>query len=119
MQLVIYLLREMTGNPLDGRQIVHRSIGDATHTAETRQQPLPSFRADSLDFFQTGCMTFFVASGTHAGNGKTMRFVTNLCDQHQDAGILSQLVRQATIGIYQCFQTDLASLAFGDADDPS
>lgn len=84
MQLVINLLCQTTRNTFHCRQIVNRGIRYLANAPETGQQFLSSFCTDSFNFLQTGGLSFLVSFRTHAGNGKTMRFVPDLGYQHQD-----------------------------------
>ena len=82
MQLIVYLLSQTMGNAFDCRQIVYGCIGNTPDASESRQKPLSSFGADAFYFLKTRRLSFLVPFRAHAGNGKTVRFVADLGNQH-------------------------------------
>ena len=54
---------------------------------------------------------------SHAGDGKPVRLVPDLRDQHQGRGITTEIDLGATICKHQFLETHLATFALLDADN--
>src|SRR5512147_333951 len=73
MQLRVDLLRELTRNAFDVRNVVDRRRRQPAHAAKSRQQALAPFRADAVHRFEFRRFARLGAARPHAGNGEAMR----------------------------------------------
>jgi len=116
MQLRVNPLRELTRNAFDGCDVVDRSGGQATHSAEARQQSLPALWPMPSMVSSCEFLPRLRTTRPHAGDRKPVRLVPDLCDQHQRLGFTTEHKRRTIVGKHEFLEADLAILAFRDAD---
>src|SRR5687767_3881882 len=83
MQLLVNSLREFAADPFHLTQFFHACRGDTTQAAETREQAVPAFGADSRDVFQGGMSARLGAANAMSRNREAVRFIPDLLQQMQ------------------------------------
>ncbi len=90
MQRIIDAHGQFLRNTLDRSQVFDAGRTDARQAAKARQQPLAPARPDPFDFFQARDIARLGAARAHAGDGKAVRLVAHLRNQHQGRRFLAQ-----------------------------
>ncbi len=83
-QRAVNLLRQLVRNPIYRGQVLDTGRCHAAHPAEALQQAGAALRTNARDLFElTTAGAHLGAARAHAGNRESVRFVTNLRNQHQ------------------------------------
>ncbi len=118
MQGAVYLLGQFARDARDRGNIVHPGHCHSAHAAKTLQQARAPFRTNARDVGELAAVNTYPGPlGTHAGDGKTMRFVAYLGHQHQRCGVPTQIQLVTPIGKNQFFKSDFAPGPLFDTDN--
>src|SRR5439155_14523259 len=118
MQSTIDLLGQIVRDAVDAGQIVDARCAHATHATEALQQLGALLRADARNVFELAPAGAHTGTPrAHAGDGKAVRFVTDLGHQHQRCRVVAEVDLFAAVGEHQFLEADLAPLPLLDADD--
>ncbi len=116
MQIIVYLLchcRTYSGNFL---QFLYIGIFHLPSAAKMAQQIAPPFGAHAGYTLQCRLLPRLVSAGTVPGDGKTVRFISNMLYQVQGRIVPGKLQLFTRIAKYQRLEARFSRHTFGDAN---
>src|SRR5450755_622410 len=118
VQGTIDFLGEFMGDAFDGREILDACVADAARPAEALQEFRAFLGSDAGDLLEPARAGADAGpTRPHSGDREAVRFVANLCDEHERRRVAAEPDFRPAVGEDELLEADFSALALLDADD--